>query len=47
MDDLIDQLQGAKVFSKIDLRSRYHQVQVGDDDIQKTASGTHYGHYEL
>ena len=40
VDDLLDQLRGVKVFSKIDLRLRDHQVRVRDDDIQKTAFRT-------
>ena len=47
IDDLFDQLQGAKVFSKIDLRLGYHQLKVRREDVPKTAFKTRYGHYEF
>ena len=47
IDDPFDQLAGSRVFSRIDLRSGYHQLKVRAEDIPKTAFRTRYGHYEF
>jgi hypothetical protein len=47
IEDLFDQMRGAKVFSKIDLRSGYHQLKIQQEDIPKTAFISRYGLYEF
>ncbi|GKE13836.1 putative reverse transcriptase domain-containing protein [Tanacetum coccineum] len=47
IDDLFDQLQGSRVYYKIDLRSDYHQLRVQEEDIPKKTFRTRYGHYEF
>jgi hypothetical protein len=47
INDLFDQVGGANIFSKLDLRSGYHKVRIKDEDINKTGFWTRYGHYKF
>ena len=47
IEELCDQLQGAKIFSKLDLRQGYYQLRIKPEDVPKTVFNTIYGHYEF
>ena len=47
IDELLDRLHGSSIYKKIDLKSRYYQIQIKEDDIPKARFNTRYGHYKF